>query len=249
MRRPTPPPLLAIACSIATLQACRPDRSWSYDGDTGPDHWASLDSTYAACASGMRQSPIDLAGATPRAGSALGIRWRPGNVQVLDNGHAIQVDVEEGSAIVLEGRRFSLAQFHFHLPSEHTVDGESSPMEIHFVHRAEDGEGDLAVIGIFAHVGEVHPAIEHVRNAIPGSGDDPGTLAGFNPRALLPAGGGHLRYDGSLTTPPCSEVVSWVVMTESISVSQEQVDAFAALYPMNARPTQPLNGRSIRARG
>lgn len=251
MRRPALPALLAIMCLVGTLHACGPDRDWSYEGDTGPERWASIDSTYAACASGMRQSPVDLAGATPRAGSALGIRWRSGDVHVLDNGYGIQADVEEGSSIILEGRRFSLAHFHFHLPSEHTVDGEASPMEMQFVHRAEDGEGDLAVIGVFAHAAEAHPSIERILNVVPRYGDDPGVVAGFNPRALLPpgpGGGGYFRYDGSLTTPPCSEAVSWAVMTAPVPISQEQLDAFAARYPMNARPVQPLNGRSIRMR-
>ena len=249
MRRPAPPTPLAIACCIGTLLACQEeDHHWSYEGDSGPDHWASLDSTYAPCGSGMRQSPIDLAGATPSAGSALAIEWRPADVRVLDTGHAIQVDVDDGGAIVLEGRRFALAQFHVHLPSEHTVDGTASPMEIHFVHLAEAGDGDLAVIGVLAHVGEAHPDVEHIRNAMPDPGGDPAALAGFDPRALLPEGGDHFRYDGSLTTPPCSEVVSWVVMTEAISVSREQLDAFAARYSMNARPVLPLNGRSIQLR-
>ena len=249
MRRPALPAPLAIACLIAALQACQPDHHWSYEGSRGPDNWATLDSTYAACASGMRQSPIDLAGATARAGTSLGIRWRPAGVGILDNGHAIQVDVEDGGSIVLDGRRFALAWLDFHLPSEHTVDGESSPMEIHFVHRAEAGDGDLAVIGVMARVGEAHPDIEHFSGALADLGDEPATLAGFDLRALLPDGAGYFRYDGSLTTPPCSEVVSWVVMTESISVSQEQLDAFAARYRMNARPVQPLNGRSIQVRG
>ena len=261
--------LLATVCLIGTLQACQADQGqqtraedemdaqhdegssdgrghWSYEGDTGPNRWGSLDPSFAVCDTGTRQSPIDLAGATPGGGGELDIQWRPGDARVLDDGHTIQVDVDEGSWLTLDGRRFSLVQFHFHLPSEHTVDGDASPMEVHFVHRAE--EGDLAVIGVFSNAGEADPAIRSIQDAIPGSGDAPATLTGFDPRALLPEGGSSFRYTGSLTTPPCSEVVSWVVMTESISVSQEQVDAFAALFPMNARPVQPLNQRSVQVR-
>ena len=260
---------LATVCLIGTLHACQVDQGkqthaederdamhgegsgdgqvhWSYEGDTGPDRWDSLDPSFAVCNSGMRQSPIDLAGATPRGGGELDIQWQPADAQVLDNGHAIQVDVGGESSITLEGRRFSLVQFHFHLPSEHTVDGNASLMEVHFVHQAE--EGDFAVIGVFSNAGEADPAIRSIHAAIPGSGDAPATLAEFDPRALLPEGRSYFRYDGSLTTPPCSEVVSWVVMTESTSVSREQADTFAALYPVNARPVQPLNQRSIRVR-
>ncbi len=138
-------------------------------------------------------------------------------------------------------------QFHFHLPSEHTVKGSAAPMDVHFVHAA--AEGDLAVIGVLMEEGEANDAVQSLWEAIPAAGAPSGTLAAFDARALLPESGGHYRYPGSLTTPPCSEIVSWVVMTEPISVSREQIDAFAALYPMNARPVQPLNERTIERRG
>ena len=219
---------------------------WSYEGDTGPDRWGALDPSFAVCDTGRRQSPIDLAGAAPGGGSELDIQWQLADAQVIDNGHAIQVEVGEGSSINLEGRRFSLVQVHFHVPSEHTVSGNASPIEVHFVHRTEDG--DLAVIGVFSNAGEANPAIRSIQDAIPGSPEVPATLAEFDPRALLPEGRTYFRYAGSLTTPPCSEVVSWVVMTDSIPVSPEQVDVFAALYAMNARPVQALNQRSIQER-
>ena len=149
----------------------------------------------------------------------------------------------EGSWITLEGQRFSLLQFHFHRPSEHTVDGDGFPMEVHFVHQAK--EGDLAVVGVFMGIGESHPAIKSIWSATPGPGEPSASLPELDPRTLLPEEPGYFRYAGSLTTPPCSEVVSWVVMTEPISVSPAQADAFAARHPMNARPVQALNRRSI----
>ena len=219
---------------------------WGYEGDTGPDRWGGLDPSFAVCDTGLEQSPIDLAGAIPSDADdgGLDIRWQATEWEVVDNGHTIQINVAEGSSVVLEGREFSLVQFHFHLPSEHTVDGAASPMEVHFVHAAE--EGDLAVIGVFMEAGDEDPAIQGLWEAIPGPEEAPAAVGALDPGALLPEGRGYFRYQGSLTTPPCSEVVSWVVMTESISVSQAQVDAFAALYPMNARPVQPLNEREIR---
>ncbi|WP_425152577.1 carbonic anhydrase [Candidatus Palauibacter sp.] len=219
---------------------------WGYEGDTGPDRWGRLDPSFAVCDTGVEQSPVDLAGAIPAdAADAAGldIQWQPTEAHVVDNGHTIQIDMEAGSSIVLEGRQFSLVQFHFHLPSEHTVDGGSFPMEVHFVHAAE--EGDLAVIGVFMEAGEDDPTIQGLWEAIPGPDESPAAVGALDPGTLLPEGRGYFRYQGSLTTPPCSEVVSWVVMTEPISVSQAQVDAFAALYPMNARPVQPLNGRDV----
>ena len=219
---------------------------WGYEGDTGADRWGGLDPSFAVCDVGIEQSPVDLTGATPgdaAEGGGLDIRWQATESEVVDNGHTIQINVAEGSSIVLEGREFSLVQFHFHLPSEHTVDGTASAMEVHFVHGA--AEGDLAVIGVLMEAGDADATIQGLWDAIPGVDESPAAVGALDPGTLLPEGRAYYRYQGSLTTPPCSEVVSWVVMTDSISVSQAQIDAFAALYPMNARPVQPLNGREI----
>ncbi len=273
MRRPTrtrrPLPLsgtiLAMLTLAFALHACRSDENgdpgaeaemdapqqeetggeihWSYQGDTGPGMWGSLDPSFAICDSGVRQSPVDIADAAEGGAGELEVLWQPADAEVVDNGHTIQVNVSQGSRITLEGREFGLLQFHFHTPSEHTADGRATPLEVHFVHAA--AEGDLAVIGVFLEAGAADPSIQAIWDAIPAAGAAPGMLAGFNPRALLPAGSSHFRYPGSLTTPPCSEIVSWVVMTESITVSQDQADAFAAIHPMNARPVQPLHDRTI----
>ena len=257
---------LAMVCLAGAQQACQPRAPehsdaqeepvaqhapeagsgqihWTYDGETGAARWGGLDPSFAVCAEGAQQSPVDLAGPIPAGAGSLDIQWQPAEAHVADNGHTIQVDVAEGSSITLEGRHFSLLQFHFHLPSEHAVDGGCFPMEVHFVHQAE--EGDLAVVGVFLVTGESHPAIESIWGAAPGSGEPSATLPELDPRTLLPEETGYFRYAGSLTTPPCSEVVSWVVMTEPISVSPAQADAFAARHPMNARPVQALNRRFI----
>ena len=220
--------------------------SWSYEGATGPGQWGGLTASFAACADGGQQSPIDLARTIPAQGGTLAVDWQSTGAEVVDNGHTIQVNMAPGSSMRLEGRDFSLLQFHFHLPSEHTVDGRSIPMEVHFVHQA--AEGDLAVIGVFMEAGAGHAAIDEIWNAIPDAVGEPASLGSFDPNALLPDGLDHSRYAGSLTTPPCSEVVSWVVLDETIAVSQAQVDAFADLYPMNARPVQELNRRFVLSR-
>ncbi len=216
---------------------------WGYEGETGSDRWGRLDPAFALCDTGLQQSPVELASAIPASADSLAMHWRPADAQVLDNGHTIQVDVAEGSYIALADRRFSLLQLHFHLPSEHAVGGKRSPMEVHFVHRS--AEGDLAVIGVFMYDGKAHPGIQSIWDAIPDDRNVPASLTGFNPNALLPESLAHFRYAGSLTTPPCSEVVSWVVMTDSISVSQAQISAFAERHSMNARPVQPLNRRFV----
>ena len=161
---------------------------WTYDGETGAARWGELDPSFAVCAEGAQQSPVDLAGPIPAGTGTLDIQWQPAEAYVVDNGHTIQVDVAEGSSITLEGRRFSLLQFHFHLPSEHMVDGDGFPMEVHFVHQA--AEGDLAVVGVFMGTGESHPAIERIWGAIPGSGEPSATLPELDPRTLLPEGSG-----------------------------------------------------------
>ena len=260
---------LPMICLIGVLQACQTDPGqqihtedemndshdgdsgdghihWSYEGEAAPSRWGSLAPSFAVCGSGMRQSPIDLVGAISSGESELDFQWQPAGAQVIDTGHAIQVDLGEGSSINLEGRRFSLLQVHFHLPSEHTVDGDASPLEAHFVHQAE--EGDLAVVGVLSDIGEADPAIQSILDAVHGLPEASAVIAEFDPSALLPEGRNYFRYAGSLTTPPCSEVVSWVVMTESITVSEEQIDAFAELYAMNARPVQALNQRTIQVR-
>lgn len=226
---------------------CQPNHGlavWRFTPPTtGALRWGELDPSFAVCAEGAQQSPVDLAGATPADPGTLDIRWQTTTAQVVDNGHTIQVDVAEGGSINLEGRQFSLLQFHFHLPSEHTVEGTALPMEVHFVHQA--AEGDLAVVGVFMDIGEGHPALEGIWGTIPAQGEPPATLPELDPRTLLPEEPSHFRYAGSLTTPPCSEVVSWVVMTEPIEISRAQADAFAARYSMNARPVQELHRRFV----
>ena len=257
---------LAMVCLVGAQNACQPGGPehsdareetsaqhapeagrgqvhWSYGGETGAGRWGELDPSFAVCAEGAQQSPVDLTAPVPAGAGTLDIQWQRAGAHVVDNGHTIQVDVAEGSSITLDGRRFSLLQFHFHFPSEHTAEGAGFPMEAHFVHQAE--EGNLAVIGVFMETGESHPAIKSIWSAVPGPGEPSATLLELEPRTLLPEETGYLRYAGSLTTPPCSEVVSWVVMTQPISVSPAQIDAFAARYPSNARPVQALNRRFI----
>ena len=191
--------ILAMVCLASAQHACQPRAAepsdvltdataqhapeagggqvhWTYDGETGAARWGELDPSFAVCAEGAQQSPVDLAGPIPAGTGSLDIQWQPSEAYVVDNGHTIQVDMAEGSSITLEGRQFSLLQFHFHLPSEHMVDGDGFPMEVHFVHQA--AEGDLAVVGVFMGTGESPSAIERIWDAIPVSAEPAATLPG-----------------------------------------------------------------------
>jgi carbonic anhydrase len=218
---------------------------WSYKGDTGPAHWGELTPAFATCGTGRRQSPIDIVDPIPKALPPLDIHYESTVLNVINNGHAIQADVDPGSYIVLDGVRYDLLQFHFHTLSEHMVAGEYSVMEMHLVHRS--AEDDLAVIGVWMDEAAANPALAPIWGRMPQQAG-PAQLyqdVRVNPADLLPASRQTYRYSGSLTTPPCSEDVKWVMMVESIPVSADQVKAFARIFPSNNRPVQPLNGREV----
>lgn len=217
---------------------------WSYGGEGGPEHWGDLGQDNRACSIGLQQSPIDIAGALSADVSAPTLHWTSASsAQVVNNGHTLQVNVAGSGRLELAGKDYDLKQFHFHHPSEHTIDGKTFPLEVHFVHAASDG--DLAVIGVMFEPGAVNPALNPIWAVAPakeGAAEAAGEiqLAAFRPkdRALY-------RYEGSLTTPPCSETVHWTVMSQPITASPSQIAAFAQLFPMNARPVQPLNRRYV----
>ena len=194
---------------------------------------------------GDRQSPLDLSGAAPARPHDLLVRYIPSPLEVVNTGYTAQVNVAPGSVLTAGGRQYALQQFHFHRPSEHTVDGKAAAMEMHFVH--SDTAGNLAVVGVFVIAGRRHEALARVWAIIPEATDEKCNVPGapLNAAALLPAERSYYGYVGSLTTPPYTEGVRWFVLSEPVEVSQGQVDRFAALFPMNARPIQPLNGRAI----
>jgi carbonic anhydrase len=217
-------------------EASHEEGHWSYEGETGPDRWAEVSEEFALCETGAVQSPIDVTtGSAMSVGlDELEMTWGPSEVTVVDNGHTIQANVAPGNQTVIDGETYDLVQFHFHKPSEHTVDTEAFPMELHFVHAAADGR--LAVVGVLLTEGEAAPAFD-------GLFTEGTELTGFDPTALLPDDLARFRYTGSLTTPPCSEGVNWNVLAEPVSLSAEQIAAF--VHDGNARPVQDLNGRTI----
>jgi carbonic anhydrase len=218
---------------------------WTYEGEEGPEHWGELDPAYATCSGGTKQSPIDVTGATE--GDLANIEFDyhvVSPLHILNNGHTAQVTVPEGSSITLEGTTYPLKQFHFHAPSEHTIDGVADAMELHLVHITDDGA--IAVVGVLLTESEENAALKSVFEAMPAmAGPEQEVIGSVDLYALLPSQLTSYRYSGSLTTPPCSEGVQWLLMTERQSVSAAQVGAFRKVFITDARPVQPLNDREI----
>lgn len=174
----------------------------------------------------------------------LKLNWARSADTIVNNGHTIQLNFAEGSTLTLGDVKYKLLQVHFHRPSEHTIGGKNFPMEAHFVHRADSG--GLAVVGVLMAEGKPNAAFSRIVKTMPGTeGPVVKADAGINPNAMLPPRLGYFRYPGSLTTPPCSEIVEWLLLTDPIQVASADIAAFAKLYPMNARPVQKDNRRSV----
>ncbi len=260
--------LLAYTISALSLAACSDehqasesrgdsyDGHWGYEADNGPGHWSSMNPDWRLCSEGEEQSPIDLANATDIELPAVEIDTpserevevlnQAGVIHELDNGHTIQINAKTGEKLIVGDQSYALVQFHFHAPSEHTVDGEHFPMEMHFVHQAEDSA--LAVVGVLIEEGAQNPGIAPLCAQLP---ECPGTEttveipAGFADYIFPDVGSGFYHYDGSLTTPPCSEGVKWYVRKTPTQLSNEQIATFTAIYDHNNRPVQALNERTL----
>ncbi|RTL17632.1 MAG: carbonate dehydratase [Burkholderiales bacterium] len=221
---------------------------WGYAGDIGPDRWAELAPENRLCAVGTRQSPIDIRDGIAVELEQIAFDYRASSFSVLDNGHTVQVNVAPGNGITVMGRRFELLQFHFHRPSEERVNGRQFDMVAHLVHR--DEQGRLAVVAVLLERGrddKPHPLVQTVWANLPlEKGEALPAQVQIDLNQLLPAERGYYTYMGSLTTPPCSEGVLWMVMRQPVALAAQQIGIFARLYPMNARPLQPGSGRLIK---
>lgn len=215
---------------------------WSYDGASGPESWAGLDSAFQACEAGTAQSPVDLPATVPAPSSSIELSAHEADGDVFDSGHAVEFESDgEGEILTFAGDEYSLQQLHAHVPSEHTVDGQPAAAELHLVHA--DAAGNLLVLGILVTEGAASDALTpFIEAATHLSDEDDVTL---DVAAVLPASLENYEYSGSLTTPPCTEDVQWVVMGTPISMSAEQIGTLDAAHSHNARPTQPLAGRVV----
>ena len=217
---------------------------WAYNGPAGPQTWGGLKPEFAMCANGQRQSPIDIRGGLAVDLEPVKFDYQSVRFGVVDNGHTVQVNVPPGNSIEVGGRRFELKQFHFHRPSEERIDGRQFEMSLHLVHADENGR--LAVVAVLFDKGPAHPALQRVWNNLPlERNDEAQARVTLDASELLPADRRYFTYMGSLTTPPCSEGVQWVVMRQPATAAPEQIDLFARIYPMNARPIQAASGRRI----
>ncbi|MEO8159221.1 MAG: carbonic anhydrase family protein [Betaproteobacteria bacterium] len=222
---------------------------WTYGGKTGPDKWGKLESGFAECNLGQFQSPIDIPDAKTRKGDfqSLLFNYKPTPLKIVDNGRTIQVIYAPGSFVSVEDNRYDLLQFHFHKPAEEKIDGKGHDMDVHLVHRGQDGK--LAVIAVLLDAGKENKLLKTLMENVPkekGKETTVGTVT-ISAVDLLPESKGYYRFPGSLTTPPCSESVTWIVLKTPAQVSADTIARFSRLYPMNARPVQPLNGRDIQA--
>ncbi len=241
--------LLAIIAATGVRAAEHADATpphWGYTGATGPEHWGDLESDFAACSHGHRQSPIDIHNAKPADLPPIQFDYKRTGLHVVDNGHTIMVNVDPGSSILVGKQRFALVQFHFHKPSEEHVDGKEFPMVVHLVHK--DDKGHLAVVAVLLTSGDSNGVVELVWGSLPQAGGEPSDFPAvtLDPAGLLPRERGYYTFEGSLTTPPCTEGVTWFVMKTPVTVSTSEIDRFGKRYPGNARPVQPQNDRAVK---
>jgi carbonic anhydrase len=235
--------LAGLAAVAGSAPAFGDGPHWAYAGHEGPNHWGELSADFGVCRTGSEQSPIDLKSAVRSELGTVSVAWSPSPLTVVNNGHTIQVNTALGSRMVVDGESYELVQFHFHHQSEHTVDGRPYPMEVHFVHRS--ARGALAVLGVLLTEGAANPMLAEIWQAMPKAHGERRTAATIDPRTLLPARQDYFRYAGSLTTPPCAETVLWTVYAQPIEASRAQIEAFAALFPNNARPVQERHRRFL----
>lgn len=217
---------------------------WEYEGEAGPENWGALSEDFALCSEGLEQSPIDITAADAENLTDLIFNYQPSTLEIVNNGHTIQANVTPGSFLSTNTDRYELRQFHFHHPSEHTINGDPAAMELHFVHVNQEGE--IAVIGVLLAIGEENRAYMPVLNSMPtAAGETMLVEASFSMESLMPQSRLYYAYSGSLTTPPCTEGVTWLLLTTPVEISAEQVEQFADIFELNARPVQDLNDREV----
>lgn len=233
--------LLASPTAFASGKA-----QWKYSGHEGPEFWGELAPDFTTCAKGMNQSPIDLKGTIDADLPPIKFDYATQASEILNNGHTIQANFAPGSTIKVDGMDFELKQVHFHTPSENLINGKSYPLEGHLVHANKDGH--LAVVAVMYNEGKANAGLAALWKQMPAEAGSPVALtAKVNGKNLLPAKRDYYRFSGSLTTPPCSEGVRWLVMKNQATASRAQIEQFsqAMHHPTNNRPVQPVNGRPV----
>jgi carbonic anhydrase len=218
---------------------------WGYDGDQGPSHWADLNPEFAICGSGHHQSPIDIRNPRKADLPPLQFDYQPSPLRIIDNGHTVMINYAPGSFLQVGNKRFMLKQFHFHRPSEEKIDGKEYELSLHLVHA--DEQGNLAVVAVLLKRGSDNALIDELWSDLPQQKEHEEQFNNvrINAKALLPAELGYYTFPGSLTTPPCTENVTWFVLEKPVTVSGAEIQRFEKLYRHNSRPTEPLFDRVV----
>lgn len=239
--------LVAIAIVILASGAAYAgsETHWGYSGQNGPEHWGELSPEFTTCSTGQNQSPINLAGLVEADLEPLEINYQVGGKDSLNNGHTVQVNFASGSKISVDGHEFELKQYHFHTPSENQINGKSYPMEAHLVHA--DKDGNLAVIAVMFIEGKANKSLAQALTHVPEKvGDKYSLSSSVTAEGILPPNRDYYRFNGSLTTPPCSEGVWWLVMKEPVTASKAQIEKLAhVMHRPNNRPVQAVNARPV----
>jgi carbonic anhydrase len=240
--------IAGVALLAITATASGAATSWTYTGKTGPSHWKEIDPTnYAVCADGTAQSPINIVNPVKSDLVNLKFSYKKSEAGIFNNGHTVEAEPlgTEKSTVTIGNTVYNFAQFHFHAPSEHEITGLHYPVEIHFVNKSDSGK--LAVVGVFVKAGAENENWKEFTDKITTATADPeATKVELDWAKLLPTNKTTVRYDGSLTTPGCSEGVKWNVMVTPITLSQAQINQFLEAYSGNNRPVQPLNNRVVK---
>ena len=243
--------LIGIVCCAFVLivnsagQETHPPHLWDYGDEHGPSHWGDLNAEFAACKDGHHQSPIDIRNPKKVDLPSIHFEYKPSPLHIIDNGHTVMVNYAPGSFITIGDHKYALKQFHFHRPSEEKINGKNFDMTVHLVHA--DNDGKLAVVAVLLQQGEESPLIRELWKDLPKEKDKEEFFDNvqIDLSQILPADRGYYTFAGSLTTPPCSEGVTWYVLKHPTTVSADEIQRFSQLYRDDARPTQPLNDRVV----
>ncbi len=232
--------ILLIFLITVSLTACSKQQDWGYSEENGPETWAEVNDEYATCADGDMQSPIDIdSSEVSTTTNTVDLSYSKTNFKLIDTGHSLEFEVEgEKPTLQYDSTTYQLDQIHFHNESENTIDSKHYPLEAHFVNHELNNEDNKLVLSVMFDLGSYNEIIgdkfERINEEV-----------SFDPSKLIPEQASHYEFSGSLTTPPCSEGVKWIVFETPLSIGQDQLDAFTAYYSNNNRPTQDLNGRNI----
>lgn len=237
--------IAVTALLVSTSVFAAGDSHWTYSGSEGPEYWGELSPAFRACGDGRNQSPVNLTGFVEADLSPIVFNYEEGVSGIVNNGHTLKLDYKAGSSISVDGHRFELKQFHFHSPSENRINGKTFPLEAHLVHA--DKDGNLAVVAVMFEEGKANAALAKAWAHMPEKAGSPMNLPmHISAESLLPVSRDYYRFNGSLTTPPCSEGVLWLVMKDPVTASSEQIEKFRhAMHHDNNRPVQALNARVV----